>query len=62
VEGGTLAAVTAASELGGKVTGLVIGAPGEVERVVEKVKKSVHRLFLSSSMLTCDLALFASIG
>lgn len=41
VEGGTLAALTAASELGGKVTGLVIGAPGEVEGVVETVKKSV---------------------
>lgn len=39
VEGGTLAALTAASELGGKVTGLVVGAPGEVEGIVEKVKK-----------------------
>lgn len=38
VEGGTLAALTAASELGGKVTGLVVGAPGEVEGIVEKVK------------------------
>jgi len=41
VEGGTLAALTAASELGGKVTGLVFGAPEEVEGVVQKVKKSV---------------------
>ena len=41
VEGATLAALTAAAELGGKVTGLVIGAPGDVEGVVEKVKKSV---------------------
>jgi hypothetical protein len=41
VEGATLAALTAAAELGGKVTGLVIGAPGGVEGVVEKVKKSV---------------------
>lgn len=39
VEGGTLVALTAAAELGGKVTGLVIGAPGEVEGVIEKVKK-----------------------
>ncbi|KAF8315848.1 electron transfer flavoprotein alpha subunit [Clavulina sp. PMI_390] len=39
VEGGTLAALTAASELGGKVTGLVVGSPGEVEGIVEKVKK-----------------------
>src|ERR1700733_7972852 len=41
VEGGTLAALTAASEIGGKVTGLVFGAPEEVEGVVQKVKKSV---------------------
>jgi len=41
VEGGTLAALTAASELGGKVTGLVFGALEEVEGVVQKVKKSV---------------------
>lgn len=39
VEGGTLAALTAASELGGRVTGLVVGGPGEVEGIVEKVKK-----------------------
>ena len=39
VEAGTLSALTAASELGGKVTGLVVGAPGEVEGIVEKVKQ-----------------------
>lgn len=39
VEGGTLAALTAASELGGKVTGLIVGSPEEVDGVAEKVKK-----------------------
>jgi electron transfer flavoprotein alpha subunit len=39
VEGGTLAALSAASELGGKITGLVVGVPGEVAGIVEKVKK-----------------------
>lgn len=43
VESGTLAALTAASELGGKVTGLVVGGPGEVDGIVEKVKKYAPR-------------------
>lgn len=41
VEAGTLSALTAASQLGGRVTGLVVGSPGDVERIVEKVKKCV---------------------
>jgi electron transfer flavoprotein alpha subunit len=39
IESGTLSALTAASELGGKVTGVVIGGPGDVEKVVENAKK-----------------------
>ena len=39
VESGSLAALTAASKLGGKVTGLVVGAPEEVKQSVEKAKR-----------------------
>lgn len=39
IEGGSLAALTAASELGGEVTGLVIGGPNQVGGIVEKAKK-----------------------
>ncbi|TDL26227.1 electron transfer flavo protein, alpha subunit [Rickenella mellea] len=39
VESASLSALTAAGQLGGKVTGLVVGGPGEVEGVVEKARK-----------------------
>ncbi len=39
IEPSALSALTAASQLGGKVTGVVVGAPGQVEGVVEKAKK-----------------------
>lgn len=35
----SLSALTAASQLGGKVTGLIVGNPGEVEKAVEEAKK-----------------------
>ncbi|KAI0320926.1 DHS-like NAD/FAD-binding domain-containing protein [Amylostereum chailletii] len=38
VESGSLVALTAAQQLGGKVTGLVIGGPDQVPAVLEKVK------------------------
>lgn len=41
IESGSLSALTAASQLGGQVTGLIVGGPGEVEGVVEKAKKFV---------------------
>jgi electron transfer flavoprotein alpha subunit len=39
IDTGSLSALTAARQLGGNVTGLVVGKPGYVEGVVEKVKK-----------------------
>lgn len=39
IDAGSLSALTAAGELGGTVTGLVVGKPGYVEGVVEKAKK-----------------------
>ncbi|KAH9859042.1 electron transfer flavoprotein alpha subunit [Lenzites betulinus] len=39
IEPGSLSALTAAQQLGGQVTGLVLGAPSEVQGVVEKAKK-----------------------
>ncbi|GLB37648.1 putative electron transfer flavoprotein [Lyophyllum shimeji] len=39
LDSGSLSALTAAEQLGGKVTGLVIGAPEHVPGVVDKVKK-----------------------
>lgn len=39
IEPSSLAALTAASQLGGEVTGLVIGGPGQVDSIVERAKK-----------------------
>ena len=39
IDSGSLSALTAAQQLGGQVTGLVIGAPDQVKSVVEKAKK-----------------------
>ena len=39
IESGSLSALTAAEQLGGKVTGLVIGGPDQVQPIVEQAKK-----------------------
>ncbi|KAH9895170.1 electron transfer flavoprotein alpha subunit [Cubamyces lactineus] len=39
IESGSLSALAAAQQLGGQVTGLVVGAPEQVKGVVEKAKK-----------------------
>jgi len=39
IEAGTLAALTAATQLGGEVTGIIVGSPEEVKPVIEKAKK-----------------------
>ncbi|ESK96619.1 electron transfer flavoprotein subunit alpha [Moniliophthora roreri MCA 2997] len=39
IEPGSLSALTAAEQLGGKVTGLVVGGSDQVPEVVEKIKK-----------------------
>ncbi|KAH9935631.1 electron transfer flavoprotein alpha subunit [Fomitopsis serialis] len=39
IDSGSLSALTAAQQLGGEVTGLVVGGPDEVKGVVEKAKK-----------------------
>ncbi|KAI0051854.1 electron transfer flavoprotein alpha subunit [Auriscalpium vulgare] len=39
LESGSLSALTAAQELGGEVTGIVIGGPEQVDAVLEKAKK-----------------------
>lgn len=41
LDSASLSALTAASRLGGKVTGLVAGAPDQVPGVVDKAKKHV---------------------
>jgi len=39
IDSGSLAAVTAATELGGNVTGIVVGKEGDVDAVLEKARK-----------------------
>lgn len=39
IESGSLSAVTAAQQLGGQVTGLVVGGPEQVQNIVQKAKK-----------------------
>ena len=39
LDSASLSALTAASQLGGQVTGLVVASPEEVSSVVEKAKK-----------------------
>lgn len=42
IESGSLSALTAASQLGGKVTGLIVGAPEEVKQGVEKARRCAN--------------------
>lgn len=42
LDSASLSALTAASRLGGKVTGLLTGAPDQVPRVLGKAKKHVR--------------------
>jgi len=53
IDTGSLSALTAAGQLGGSVTGLVVGKPGYVEGVIEKAKKlkGLNTLLHSSSPL-----------
>lgn len=39
LDSGSLSALTAAQQLGGEVSGLIIGSPEHVQGVVEKAKK-----------------------
>lgn len=39
IDSGSLSAVTAAQQLGGQVTGLIVGGPEQVQAVVPKAKK-----------------------
>jgi hypothetical protein len=39
IDSGSLSALTAATQLGGEVTGLIVGSSSEVEPLVEKAKK-----------------------
>jgi electron transfer flavoprotein alpha subunit len=39
LESGSLSALTAASQLGGEVTGILVGGSSEVQSVLEKAKK-----------------------
>ena len=41
IEPGSLSALTAAEQLGGQVTGLIVGGPDEVQGIVDKAKKYV---------------------
>ncbi|OAX35180.1 adenine nucleotide alpha hydrolases-like protein [Rhizopogon vinicolor AM-OR11-026] len=51
LEFASLSALTAASQLGGQVTGLVVGSPDEVSSVIDKAKrlKGLSTLLRSSS-------------
>ena len=42
IDSGSLSALTAATQLGGKVTGLIIGDSEQVSSVIEKAKKHVN--------------------
>jgi electron transfer flavoprotein alpha subunit len=44
LDSASLSALTAASQLGGQVTSLVVGSPEEVPSVVEKAKRYASRL------------------
>jgi electron transfer flavoprotein alpha subunit len=39
IDSGSLSALTAAQQLGGQVTGLIVGGPGQVESAVGVAKK-----------------------
>ena len=39
IDSGSLSALTAAQQLGGQVTGLVVGAPDQVKGVIEQARK-----------------------
>ena len=39
IDTGSLSALTAASQLGGSVTGVVVDKPGNIESIVEKAKR-----------------------
>ena len=41
IDSGSLSALTAAEQLGGQVTGLIVGSPDEVQQVVPKAQKYV---------------------
>lgn len=51
IDNGSLSAVTAAQQLGGQVTGLVVGGPEQVKDVVQKAKKlkGINAVLHSSS-------------
>lgn len=44
IDSGSLSALTAASQLGGKVSALVVGAPDHLPTVVEQAKKYVRHV------------------
>lgn len=39
IDAGSLSALTAASQMGGEVTGLIVGSPEEIKPIIEKAKK-----------------------
>ncbi|KAF8520333.1 electron transfer flavoprotein alpha subunit [Hysterangium stoloniferum] len=53
IDSGSLSALTAATQLGGNVTGLVVGKPGHIDEVVKKAKKlkGLNTLLHSTSPL-----------
>lgn len=44
LDSASLSALTAASQLGGHVTGLIVGSPEEMPSVVEKAKRYTFKL------------------
>ena len=59
IEQSSLSALTAAQQLGGPVTGLVVGGPDQVPAVLEGAKKYIHStLFTTSQLLNRPLLPF----
>lgn len=57
IESASLSALTAAQQLGGAVTGLVIGSPDQVPAVLERAKKYIY---ISLAHPSCSEYLFSS--
>ncbi len=51
IEPSSLSALTAAQQLGGSVTGLVVGGPDQVPTVLERAKKYIHSTLPSTLRL-----------
>ena len=61
ITSGSLSALTAATKLGGEVTGILVGGPEQVPNAVEKAKTYGHRNSFPVNRLTRNLVSRASV-